>query len=96
MAWLIVFEVCDSGQREISVVCIKWVTFRENIRTFGRENETVCQIRVPIERGFAVSRTLLLTKLPKSRKWPQIAMFCCENVALLVSMRFLNTAFALD
>ena len=53
-------------------------------------------VRVSITWGFIGSRSLLLIKLPKSKNWPQIAMFSSENVVLLVSMCSLSTAFALD
>ena len=53
-------------------------------------------VRVSITWGSIGSRSLPLTKLPKSKKWPQIAMFSSENVVLLVSTCSLSTAFALD
>ena len=88
------FETWYKGKTLLSV--LRGLIFKKIYVLLVRTNETVSKIRVSIEWGFTVSKSLLLTKLPKSRKWPQIAIFSRENDALRVSTCSLSTAFALD
>ena len=82
--------ICNSGQKIISVVCIKRVNFREKVWAFGWDKRLFvihgCIKWVSVERGFTVYRSFLLTIFPEYRAWPQIPFFFGQNIINTISV----------